>query len=59
MKFQTNIFVKLAGSYLTPQVSFDLDEVIGNLLILCDKRDKERKYITLLTEMVFVGTDFG
>lgn len=63
MKFQKNIFVKLmglplVGNYLTTRISSDVDEVIGRLLILHCKRDK-RKHITLLTEMMFVGTNLG
>lgn len=64
MKLQKNIFVKLAGLplvgiYLTTGIYFYLDEAIGKLLILHDKRDEEGKSSTLLTEMLFADTDLG
>lgn len=44
------------GNYLTTGISFDVDEIIGKLLILHCKRDKGKRII-LLTEMMFVGTN--
>lgn len=60
MKFQKNIFVKLAvaGELFNNGIYFDLDAAIIKLLILHEKRDKEGKCITFLTEMC-VGTNSG
>lgn len=60
MKFQKNIFVKLAevGELFNNAIYFALYEAIIKLLILHEKRNKEGKCITFLTE-IFVGTNSG